>query len=168
MNQQYRIGNGYDIHRLEKGRKLILGGIQIDHELGLLGHSDADVLLHAIMDAMLGALSLGDIGKHFPPNDSQYKDISSVELLMHVDNLIKAQGYKINNIDSVIQAEKPKLLNFIPLMKQKLAQVLNIEENQISIKATTMEGLGPIGEGIAIAVHSTILLVENPVITELV
>ncbi|MFA6989435.1 MAG: 2-C-methyl-D-erythritol 2,4-cyclodiphosphate synthase [Candidatus Gastranaerophilaceae bacterium] len=158
MNQQYRIGNGYDIHRLEKDRKLILGGIKIDYDLGLLGHSDADVLIHAIMDAMLGALSLGDIGKHFPPSDPKYKDINSVELLIFVDRLIKERGYKINNIDSVIQAEKPKLLNYIPLMKQKLAQILSIEENQISIKATTMEGLGAIGEGKAIAVHSSVLL----------
>lgn len=158
MKQEYRIGNGYDLHRLEANRKLILGGIEIDHELGLLGHSDADVLVHSIMDAMLGALSLGDIGKHFPPSDNKYKDISSIELLKHVDVLVKEKGYKINNIDSIIQAEKPKMLNYISLMKQKLASVLIIEEDQISIKATTMEGLGPIGEGKAIAVQACVLL----------
>jgi 2-C-methyl-D-erythritol 2,4-cyclodiphosphate synthase len=158
MNQKYRIGNGYDLHRLEKNRKLILGGIEINYELGLLGHSDADVLIHSIMDAMLGALSLGDIGKYFPPSDPKYKDVSSISLLDYVDKLIKVNGYKINNIDSIIQAEKPKLLDYIPIMKQKLAKILSVEENQISIKATTMEGLGPIGEGRAIAVHSCVML----------
>jgi 2-C-methyl-D-erythritol 2,4-cyclodiphosphate synthase len=158
MNQQYRIGNGYDIHKLVENRKLTLGGIDIPYELGLLGHSDADVLTHAIMDALLGALSLGDIGKHFPPSDPEYKDICSLDLLKKVKKLIEAENYKVINIDSVIQAEKPKLLGYIFLMKEKLAEILEINPEQVSIKATTMEGLGPIGEGKAIAVHSVALV----------
>ena len=158
MNQQYRIGNGYDIHRLVEGRKLILGGVEIPYDFGLLGHSDADVLTHAIVDAMLGALSLGDIGKHFPPSDPQYKDISSLELLKKTKRLLEEKNYEISNIDAVIQAEKPKLLDYIPAMRKKLAQVLEIEIEQISVKATTMEGLGVIGEGKAIAVHAVALL----------
>lgn len=154
----YKIGNGYDIHRLIEGRKLILGGIEIPYEKGLLGHSDADVLIHAMMDAMLGALALGDIGQHFPPDDNQYKDISSVLLLEKVNELITSKGYKINNIDSVIQAEKPKMKNHIPAMQKKLSEVLNIKEENISIKATTMEGLGQIGEGNAIAAQSVVML----------
>lgn len=160
MSHQYKIGNGYDIHKLVEGRKLILGGIEIPHNKGLLGHSDADVLTHAIMDALLGALSLGDIGRYFPPSDPQYKDINSLELLSQVKNLIKAGNYKINNIDTVIQAEQPKLSGYIFLMKEKLAQTLEIELPCISVKATTMEGLGPIGEGQAIAVHAVALLEE--------
>jgi 2-C-methyl-D-erythritol 2,4-cyclodiphosphate synthase len=156
-----RIGNGYDIHRLVDNRKLILGGIEIPYEKGLLGHSDADVLVHAIMDAMLGALSLGDIGKHFPPSDPKYKDIDSLELLKHVKKLIQEKNYSINNIDTVIQAEKPKLLNYIPLMQKKLSEVLELEENQVSVKATTMEGMGCIGEGNAIASLAVILLTKD-------
>jgi len=158
MNQQYRIGNGYDIHRLEEGRKLILGGVEIEHEKGLLGHSDADVLIHAIMDALLGALSLGDIGKYFPPSDPAYKDISSIKLLKHVKGLIDAQGYKINNIDSVVLAERPKLKGYIFLMKENIAKVLDLEVDQVSVKATTMEGLGAIGEGRAIASEAVVML----------
>ena len=158
---QYRIGNGYDIHRLVENRKLILGGIEIPYEKGLLGHSDADVLIHAIMDAMLGALSLGDIGKHFPPSDKEYKDISSVELLRQVKKLIEIEGYFVNNIDSVVQAEKPKLLNYIPLITEKLANILCLEKNQVSVKATTMEGLGSIGEGKAIASYAVVMLGKN-------
>lgn len=160
MTQEYRVGNGYDIHRLVEKRKLILGGIKIPHAKGLLGHSDADVLTHAIMDALLGALSLGDIGKHFPPSDEQYKNISSLVLLEKVSELIKKEGYLINNIDSVIKAERPKLLEFIPKMQFKLSKVLNIEESKISIKATTMEGLGVIGEEKAIASLATVLLIK--------
>ena len=155
---QYRIGNGYDIHKLVERRKLILGGVEVPYGKGLLGHSDADVLIHAIMDAMLGALSLGDIGKHFPPSDNKYKDISSLELLKEVKKLIETEGYSINNIDSVIQAEKPKLLDYIPLMTEKTAEVLGIDKTQISVKATTMEGLGPIGEGKAIAAYAVAML----------
>lgn len=158
MNQQYRIGNGYDIHRLTEGRKLLIGGIEIPYHLGLFGHSDADVLTHAIMDAMLGALSLGDIGRYFPPSDPVYKDADSLDLLRKVHDLIKAENYQINNIDATIQAEEPKLSGFIFLIKEKLANILDIDINSISIKATTMEGLGPIGEGKAIAVHAMALL----------
>lgn len=156
--QQYRIGNGYDIHRLTENRDLILGGIKIPYHLGLLGHSDADVLIHSIMDAMLGALSLGDIGGYFPPDDSEYKDICSIELLKRVSALVKAENYKINNIDTVIQAEKPRLSGYISLIRENLSSILDINPDQISIKSTTMEGLGFIGEGKAIAVHSVILL----------
>ena len=161
MEQQFRIGNGYDIHRLEKGRRLILGGVEIPFELGLLGHSDADVLTHAIMDALLGALSLGDIGKYFPPTDPVYKDINSLELLQKVKELVEAENYTINNIDSVIQAEQPKLSGYIFLIKESLAKTLKLNPDQVSIKATTMEGLGPVGEGKGIAVHSVAMLTKS-------
>lgn len=137
-----RIGMGYDVHKLVKNRKLILGGIEIPYEFGLLGHSDADVLVHAIMDAMLGALALGDIGKHFPDTSAEYKDIDSCQLLKRVDRLIKNEGYKIGNIDSVVALQSPKIGKYIPKMRKKLSKVLEIEENQISIKATTTEELG--------------------------
>jgi len=158
MNEKYRIGNGYDIHRLAKDRKLILGGVEVPFEKGLLGHSDADALTHAIMDALLGALSLGDIGQHFPPNKPEFKDISSLELLKRVYEMIKKENYAVVNIDSVIQAENPKLMDYIPAMKSRVAEVLEIQENQISIKATTMEGLGAIGEGRAIDSSAVVLL----------
>lgn len=158
---QYRIGNGYDIHKLEEGRKLIIGGIEIPYECGLLGHSDADVLVHAIMDAMLGALALGDIGVHFPPTDMKYKDISSIELLKKIKKLVKLEKYNINNIDAIIQAEKPKMSDYIAFMRDKLSEILEIKREQVSIKATTMEGLGPIGEGKAIAAQVVVLLCEE-------
>ncbi|MCK5177693.1 MAG: 2-C-methyl-D-erythritol 2,4-cyclodiphosphate synthase [Candidatus Aenigmarchaeota archaeon] len=156
--EKYRIGNGYDIHRLTENRKLILGGVEIPFEKGLLGHSDADVLIHAIMDAMLGALCLGDIGQHFPPSDPKFKDISSLELLKYVNDLIKNKKYSIANIDSIIQAEKPELMTYILAMKKTIAEVLEIKKEKISVKATTMEGLGVIGEGKAIASSAIILL----------
>ncbi len=156
MSESYRIGNGYDIHRLEPGRKLILGGVEIPYHWGLLGHSDADVLLHAIMDAMLGAAALGDIGQHFPPRESEYKDISSLKLLKQVNGLVK--NYTVANIDSVIMAEKPKLAGHILDMRIAISQTLSIELKQVSVKATTMEGLGPIGEGMAIAASAVVLL----------
>ena len=156
--EKYRIGNGYDIHRLAENRKLMLGGVEIPFEKGLLGHSDADVLIHAIMDAMLGALCLGDIGQHFPPSDPKFKDISSLELLKYVNDLIKNKKYSITNIDSIIQAEKPKLITYILAMKKTIAAVLEIEKEKISVKATTMEGLGSIGEGKAIASSAVVLL----------
>lgn len=158
---QYRIGNGYDIHKIIEDRKLYIGGIEIPFKYGLLGHSDADVLLHAIMDAMLGAASLGDIGKHFPPTDMKYKDIRSMELLKKVYKLIKREKYSINNIDTVIQAEKPKMSDYIYFMREEISQTLEIKMEQISIKATTMEGLGPIGEGKAIAAHAVVLLIKE-------
>ena len=145
-----RIGNGYDVHRLVEGRDLILGGVKIDYEKGLLGHSDADVLVHAIMDALLGAAALGDIGKHFPDTDDKYKGISSMELLKHVKNLITNQHYIIENIDATIIAQKPKMLPHIPYMICNIAQALDLDVSQINVKATTTEGLGPAGEGLSI------------------
>ncbi len=156
-----RIGNGYDIHRLVSDRPLILGGIQIPHELGLLGHSDADVLTHAIMDAMLGALSLGDIGHYFPPTDPQWAGADSLVLLTQVHQLIKDQGWQIGNIDTVVVAERPKLKPYIEKMRNKLATVLELPPNQIGIKATTNEKLGPVGREEGICAYSVILLVAN-------
>ncbi|MBU7586400.1 MAG: 2-C-methyl-D-erythritol 2,4-cyclodiphosphate synthase [Nostoc sp. TH1S01] len=153
-----RIGNGYDIHRLVSDRALILGGIQIPHELGLLGHSDADVLTHAIMDAMLGALSLGDIGHYFPPSDPQWAGADSLILLTQVHQLIKEQGWQIGNIDSVVVAERPKLKPHISLMRDKLATVLELQPNQIGIKATTNEKLGPVGREEGICAYAVVLL----------
>lgn len=158
MSLNIRIGNGYDIHKLVKGRKLILGGVEIPYDLGLLGHSDADVLIHAIMDAMLGALALGDIGKHFPPDDMKYKNISSIKLLEHVNNLINKKGYTVGNIDTVIQAEKPKILKYSPQMTEIISKTLGISHDCISIKATTMEGLGSIGRGEGISAHAVTIL----------
>ncbi len=158
MKKNFRIGNGYDIHRLTANRKLILAGIEIPFEKGLSGHSDADVLTHAIMDAILGAASLGDIGCHFPPSDSQFKDINSLKLLRNVHTLVKNKNYAVVNIDSVIQAEKPKLKDYIPAMRAAISEILELDKDRISIKSTTMEGLGPIGEGEAIAASAVVLL----------
>lgn len=137
-----RVGMGYDVHKLVEGRDLIIGGVKIPHTLGLLGHSDADVLLHAIMDALLGAAALGDIGKHFPDTDPQYKGISSVKLLEHVAKLIAEKGYVVGNIDATIIAQKPKMRPYIAEMEQNIAKALGIDESQINVKATTEEGLG--------------------------
>lgn len=137
-----RVGMGYDVHKLVEGRDLIIGGVKIPHTLGLLGHSDADVLLHAIMDALLGAAALGDIGKHFPDTDPQYKGISSVKLLEHVAKLIAEKGYVVENIDATIIAQKPKMRPYITEMEQNIAKALGVDESQINVKATTEEGLG--------------------------
>ena len=137
-----RVGMGYDVHRLTEDRDLILGGVKIDWEKGLLGHSDADVLIHAVMDALLGAAALGDIGKHFPDTDPQYKGISSVKLLEHVAKLIAEKGYVVENIDATIIAQKPKMRPYITEMEQNIAKALGIDESQINVKATTEEGLG--------------------------
>jgi 2-C-methyl-D-erythritol 2,4-cyclodiphosphate synthase len=153
-----RIGNGYDIHRLVVGRPLILGGVKIPHELGLLGHSDADVLTHAIMDAMLGALSLGDIGHYFPPSDVRWKDADSLILLQQVNKLIDDRGWAIENIDSTIVAERPKLKPHLLAMRQSLANALNLDLDRVSIKATTNEGLGEIGSESGICAYSVALL----------
>lgn len=155
-----RIGNGFDVHRLVEDRKLILGGVDIPYEKGLLGHSDADVLVHAIMDALLGAATLGDIGKHFPDTDDKYKGISSIELLKKVKNLINDNNYIIENIDATIIAQKPKMLPHIPYMICNIAEALDIEVNQVGIKATTTEGLGFTGEGLGIAASAVALLVS--------
>lgn len=161
MTMAIRIGNGYDIHRLVGDRPLILGGVKIDHELGLLGHSDADVLTHAIMDAMLGALSLGDIGHYFPPTDPQWAGADSLKLLEQVHALIQSQGWQIGNIDSVIVAERPKLKPHIKVMRDRLATVLNLAPDQIGIKATTNEKLGPVGREEGIAAYAVALLVKE-------
>ncbi|MGB3765916.1 MAG: 2-C-methyl-D-erythritol 2,4-cyclodiphosphate synthase [Phormidesmis sp.] len=153
-----RIGNGYDIHRLAPERKLILGGIDIPHTLGLLGHSDADALTHAIMDAMLGALSLGDIGLYFPPSDPKWAGADSQKLLEQVNELIQSRGWEIGNIDSVVIAEQPKLKPHIATMRDRLATTLAIEPDQIGIKATTHEKLGPLGQEEGIAAHAVVLL----------
>jgi 2-C-methyl-D-erythritol 2,4-cyclodiphosphate synthase len=155
---QLRIGNGYDIHRLVAGRPLILGGIVIEHELGLLGHSDADVLTHAIMDAMLGALSLGDIGYYFPPSDEQWKGADSLKLLVQVNHLIQEHGWQVNNIDSVVVAERPKLKPHITDMRGRLANVLGVAADQVGVKATTNEKLGPEGREEGIAAYAVALL----------
>ena len=146
-----RVGMGYDVHKLVEERELILGGVNIPHTLGLLGHSDADVLLHAIMDALLGAAALGDIGKHFPDTDEKYKGISSLKLLEHVGKLIEQEGYVIENIDATVIAQKPKLRPYIEEMEENIAKTLHIEKEQINVKATTEERLGFTGreEGIA-------------------
>ena len=146
-----RVGMGYDVHKLVEGRPLILGGVEIAHTLGLLGHSDADVLVHAIMDALLGAAALGDIGKHFPDTDPQYKGISSMKLLEHVRLLLEKNGYVVENIDATVIAQKPKLRPYIAQMEENIAKILGIAKEQINIKATTEEGLGFTGteEGIS-------------------
>jgi len=157
---KFRIGNGYDIHQLKKGRDLIIGGVKLEHpnNLGLDGHSDADVLSHSIMDAMLGALSLGDIGKYFPPTDKEWKDADSLILLSRVVQLIKNKGWLINNIDSVLVAERPKFLPHIDSMKENISKVISIEKDLIGIKATTNESLGPEGREEGISCHSVVLL----------
>lgn len=146
-----RVGMGYDVHRLVEGRDLILGGVKIPHTVGLLGHSDADVLLHAIMDALLGAAALGDIGKHFPDTDPQYKGISSMKLLEHVAELIEEKGYVVENIDATIIAQRPKMRPYIEEMELNIAKALHVDISQINVKATTEEGLGFTGteEGIS-------------------
>ncbi len=160
-----RIGNGYDIHRLVKGRKLIIGGIELQHpdNLGLDGHSDADVLAHSIMDALLGALSLGDIGKYFPPSDKKWKNADSLFLLSEVINLIRKKSWDVNNIDSVLIAERPKIKPYVELMKKNISESLNIDVNLIGIKATTNEKLGPEGREEGISCHSVVLLQKNEI-----
>ena len=153
-----RIGMGYDVHKLVPERALILGGVNIPHTLGLLGHSDADVLLHAIMDSLLGAAALGDIGKHFPDTDDKYKGISSIKLLKEVGKLINKSGYTIENIDATIIAQKPKMAPYIEEMRKNISDALNISINQINIKATTEEGLGFTGKCEGISSQSICLL----------
>ncbi len=153
-----RIGQGYDVHRLVEGRKLILGGVDIPHSTGLLGHSDADVLTHAIADALLGAAALGDIGKHFPDSDPAYKGISSLLLLSHVGALLRKNGFRIVNIDSTVLAEAPKLAPHISSMRENIAVALQIELSSVSVKATTEEGLGFTGEKLGIAAQAIALI----------
>lgn len=153
-----RIGHGYDVHRLVEGRKLILGGVNINYTKGLLGHSDADVLIHAIMDALLGAAGLGDIGQHFPPSDDKFKDINSLSLLEQVTSLLKAQNFHIVNIDSTVILEEPKVSKYIQDMKTNIAKTLQCNVNLINIKATTEEGLGFTGAKEGIAAHAVVLI----------
>ena len=155
-----RIGNGYDVHRLVENRKLILGGVEIPYEKGLLGHSDADVLLHAVMDALLGAAALGDIGKHCPDNDPAYEGADSMKLLEEVGKLLQEKAYFIENIDATVIAQRPKLAPYIPEMKKNIARVLGIQEGQVNVKATTEEGLGFTGEGLGISASAVCLLSE--------
>lgn len=156
-----RIGHGYDVHRLAENRKLILGGIEIPYEKGLLGHSDADVLTHAVMDAFLGALALGDIGKHFPDNDPEYKGADSIKLLEHVYKLINDRGYKLGNLDAVILAQAPKLSPYIEKMRENIAKACGCEISQVSVKATTEEKMGFTGDGSGMAAHCVLLLIKD-------
>ena len=155
-----RIGNGYDVHRLTEGRKLILGGVDIPFEKGLLGHSDADVLIHAVMDALLGAAALRDIGYHFPDTDPEYKGISSIELLKKVKDLLDGEGYTVVNIDAVVIAQRPKLKDYIDKMIKNIAAALDTAAGNVNVKATTEEGLGFTGEGLGIAAFAS-CIIEN-------
>ena len=156
-----RIGHGYDVHRLVEGRKLILGGVEVPHRLGLDGHSDADVLVHAVMDALLGAAALGDIGKLFPDTDEAYRGIDSMILLARVRTAIEEKGYGVGNVDCTILAQKPKLAPHIPLMKQRIADVLGVDPDRVNVKATTEERLGFTGAEAGIAAHAVCLLQED-------
>lgn len=153
-----RIGHGYDVHRLVKGRELIIGGVKIEYHLGLLGHSDADVLTHAVMDALLGAAALGDIGQHFPDTDPQYSGSDSISLSSEVAKILDAGGWRIENIDATVLAQKPKLAPHIFEMRKNLAAALGIDINRVSVKATTEEGLGFTGSGDGIAAHAVCLI----------
>lgn len=156
-----RIGTGYDVHKLVEGRKLVLGGVEINHAKGLLGHSDADVLIHAIMDSILGALGLGDIGKHFPDTDEEYKGISSLILLQRVYEKMIKMGYKINNIDCIIVAQKPKLAPYIEHMRENIAKTLNTLKDNVNIKATTTERLGFEGREEGISAHAVCTIIKD-------
>ena len=155
-----RIGHGYDVHRLTEGRELILGGVKIDYEKGLLGHSDADVLLHAVSDALLGAAGLGDIGRHFPDTDPKYKGADSLELLRQVAGKVAAAGYRVGNVDVTMIAQRPRLKDFIPQMEQNIASALDVEPGRINVKATTEERLGFTGSGEGMACHAVCILEE--------
>lgn len=154
-----RVGTGYDVHRLEAGRPLILGGVRVPHDKGLLGHSDADVLVHAVMDALLGAIAAGDIGKHFSDTDPRYKGISSIKLLVYVGNLIRESGYAVTNVDATVIAEKPKISAYTDEMRANIAEALRIDIQSVSVKATTTEKLGFTGreEGIAVQAAVTVI-----------
>lgn len=156
-----RIGHGYDVHRLVEGRRLVLGGVDIPGDIGLLGHSDADVLIHAVMDALLGAAAMGDIGGMFPDSDPQYKNIDSRKLLEAVRERLEEAGYSISNIDCTIIAQAPKLAPYIPQMRQNLAETLKILQSQVNVKATTEEKLGFTGEGLGMAAHAVALIDER-------
>ncbi len=155
---EYRVGHGYDVHRLVEGRKLILGGVEIPFEKGLLGHSDADVLIHAVMDALLGAAALYDIGKHFPDTDDDFLGISSLVLMRKVASLISEKGYRVVNIDATVILQRPKILPYISTMKSGIAKVLSVEEERVNIKATTEEHLGFTGSGDGISAHAVAMI----------
>ena len=156
-----RIGHGYDVHRLVECRKLILGGVEIPYDKGLLGHSDADVLTHALMDSLLGAAAMGDIGHLFPDNDDKYLGADSIELLKAVVLKLREKNYSVSNVDCTILAQRPKLAPFIPLMRQNLADAMGIDVDCVSVKATTEEGLGFTGEGLGIAAHAVCIIIRN-------
>lgn len=155
-----RIGHGYDVHKLVEGRPLILGGVRIPYELGLLGHSDADVLLHSVMDALLGAAALGDIGRHFPDTDPAYKGADSLELLKEVGKKTAAAGYRVGNVDVTMIAQRPKLKDYIPVMENNISEALGVSRNRINVKATTEEHLGFTGEGLGMSCHAVCILEE--------
>jgi len=155
-----KIGHGYDVHRLGPDRRLVIGGVEIPFQLGLVGHSDADVLIHAVMDAILGALGMGDIGQHFPDTDAQYQGISSVTLLRHVAGLMDQAGVRLGNLDATVVAQAPKLAPYISEMRARIAEALGAEVGQVNVKATTEEGLGFTGDGAGIAAHAVVLLSE--------
>ena len=157
---QFRVGTGYDVHKLVSERKLILCGVEVPYELGLLGHSDADVALHALSDALLGAAALGDIGKHFPDTDERFKGADSAKLLEHVVHLVEEKGWQVNNVDVTIIAQKPKLASYIPAMRSRVAQVLKIDEDCVNVKATTTEKLGFTGRGEGIAAEAIASLLK--------
>ncbi len=157
----FRIGHGYDVHRLVPGRKLVIGGVDIPHEVGLLGHSDADVLLHAISDSLLGACAAGDIGAHFPDTDEKYKDADSMVLLLEVGKIVRERGYEIENIDATVIAQAPKLAPYIQNMRKNIAKALEIDINSVSVKATTEEHLGFTGEKLGISAHSVCLIYKK-------
>jgi 2-C-methyl-D-erythritol 2,4-cyclodiphosphate synthase len=157
-----RIGEGWDIHQLVDGRKLILGGVEIPHTKGLLGHSDADALLHAITDALLGAAAMGDIGTHFPDTDAQFKGADSAVLLAEAARRVRAQGFEIGNVDSTVIAQAPKLAPHIPAMRQSIAKVLGLDVGQVNVKAKTAEKMGPVGEGLAMEARAVVLLTSAP------
>ena len=161
MSDNLRVGIGYDVHALSAGRRLVLGGVEVPFELGLSGWSDADVLTHAVMDALLGAAALGDIGRHFPPGDPQYKDISSLTLLAKVKALLAEKGWQVNNLDATIIAERPKLSEYINDMREKLCQTLGIDMERVSVKASTSDGLGFTGRGEGIATYAVAALKEK-------
>lgn len=156
-----RIGHGYDVHRLVSGRRLMLGGVEIPHSLGLLGHSDADVLLHAISDSLLGACALGDIGKHFPDTDERYRDADSLGLLSRVGELIASEGYSVSNIDATVIAQAPKLAPYIQKMRENIARTLGIDLDCVSVKATTEEGLGFTGDLSGISAHAVCIVYKK-------
>jgi 2-C-methyl-D-erythritol 2,4-cyclodiphosphate synthase len=161
MNVPFRIGIGYDIHRLVEGRRLILGGVEIPFEKGLLGHSDSDVLTHAVCDALLGAAALGDMGTHFPDTDPRFKDVSSLDLLANAFGQIAALGYAVQNVDAVVLAERPRLGPYVKSIRESLAAILAIEPDQISVKAKTSEGMESVGRGEAMAAHAVVLLARK-------